>query len=264
MTLDEKIKEAVEIVLANVTHNTVLYCSFGKDSMVMLHLTRSMGLDLPVVFNRIQVFPAKQRFANVVIDAWSLKVYSYPPVDTELCLEPERDLINYYSVGDGKTLMMPVGVRAPKPGEQFSCGLEDFVRAPKGTIAYPWDVAFIGHKSSDVDPLFGEVPLSNVTAQVTPNLKAVFPLAHFTDANIWEYTERFDVPYNSARYDKDNGYREFKDDAGNNDYYPVCTACLEPGGEVHCPKLGVTIPNMNSLITIATPAKMAYMEKANA
>src|SRR4029077_2179281 len=82
MTLEQKIEKAKQVITEHITANTVLYCSFGKDSMAMLHITLGMGLRLPVIYNHIPYFPAKQQFANSVIENWELTVHRFPPLIT--------------------------------------------------------------------------------------------------------------------------------------------------------------------------------------
>jgi 3'-phosphoadenosine 5'-phosphosulfate sulfotransferase (PAPS reductase)/FAD synthetase len=262
MSLDEKIEKAKHIVAKHLTATTVLYCSFGKDSMVMLHLIRSMGLNLPVIYNHIPYFPVKQAFANKVIEEWGLVVHRFPPFKTEVVMEP-FDIINRYSLPDDNTLVMPVGVTPPIEGEPFLCGLMDLLGTLKSVVAYPWNVALIGHKSSDSDPLFGDMPLVANSCRLSPNMTAVFPIGDFTDADIWEYTERFNVPYNDKRYDRASGYKEFADTTHNSDYYPACTKCMQAGPEiVDCPKYG-QVPNISSVLPLYN-IELGYVEKSNA
>jgi hypothetical protein len=52
--------------------NPAIMCSFGKDSMVMLHLMRKFNLPLPIVFYRDPWFPKKYDFADRMIAEWGL------------------------------------------------------------------------------------------------------------------------------------------------------------------------------------------------
>jgi len=262
MSLDEKIEKAKQVITQHLSPAMVLYCSFGKDSMVMLHLVRSIGINLPVIYNHIPYFPAKQDFANEVIRAWGLTIHRFPPLKTEVAAEP-FDIINRYSLPDGNTLVMPVGVKAPTVGEPFLCGLMDLYGTLKGAVDYPWDTALVGHKSSDSDPLFGHMPLVANYSQVSEHLRVVFPLKDFTDTDIWEYTERFSVPYNKQRYDSTNDYKEFIDVTYNPDYYPACTKCMQAGPDiVECPKFG-QVPNVSTALALYN-IELGYVEKANA
>lgn len=260
MTLDDKITKARDIIREYITPMSVLYCSFGKDSMVLLHLTRSMGLDLPVIFNRIPIFSSKQAFANRIIENWNLTVHSFPPMKVVLVRSPQLDIINYYSLPNGRTFLMPVGVTPPVEGLPFACGLKDLLQTPRGILIYPWDTGLIGHKSSDVDPLFGGVPLKDYVAIVSPAMKGLFPIRDFTDADIWNYTERFNVPYNEKRYNRADNYREFPAHENNNDYYPACMKCLDPNEPetVACPKFG-SVPNVSAFVPIADIQPLSYM-----
>jgi len=259
MSLDDKIRTAQEILLEHLNSRSVLFCSFGKDSMVCLDLLRRMGKDLPLVFNRIPAFPEKQTFANRVIAEMRLTVHSYPPVFVGLSLNHHPEIVNYYRVARRKTLVMPVGINPPVEGKSFACGL-DMLTTLRGMVRFPWNTCVVGHKASDQDPLFGDMaPVAPVDEHV-PGLKTLFPILDFTDADVWEYTERFAVPYNEARYDKANGYQEFKDITFNNDQYYACVKCVLPGQAdlVECPKGGL-VPNRHEGAPIVTIKPLPYM-----
>lgn len=262
MKLADKIDKARAVVLENLSPNAILYCSFGKDSMVLLHLTRAMGLDFPIMFHHTPFFPKKIAFANGVIEAWNLTVYRQQPTKVGIVREPQLDFINEYSARDGKTIAMPVGLMPLQEGLPFLCGLRDLMGTPRSVLVYPWDTALIGHKSSDHDPLFGDIPLKGYVAQITPSMKAVFPLRDFTDADVWAYTEQFNVPFNDRRYNKADGYKEFEDITYNNDYYHTCTKCMSPTEpeQVECPKFGV-VPNVSAVVPVANIHRLAYMEE---
>lgn len=245
MSLRAKADRALEILLAGIGAKPVLYCSFGKDSMVLLHLARSAGLDLPIAYHRHPVFPRKETFANQTIEDWQLRVHSYPPVGVQLSLDPHPEIINYYALKNHKTLLEPVGLAPEVPGEN-ACGLE-LMRTIRCTVDYPWDSALFGQKASDRHFLFEDMTPREPIMELTPGLKFVYPIVEFTDADVWEYTETFGVPWNEKRYDRANGYAEFVDTAYNNDRYPTCVRCIVAGPqEVHCPKTGGKVPNVHA------------------
>jgi hypothetical protein len=155
-----QIREALEQSTA-----PVLLCSFGKDSMVLLHLLRSMGLDLPIVFHRDPWFPHKYAFADRMIREWNLTVWDWQPVAVSLW--HGKGIVaftNHYQIGqkptgEPVTCCVPKNILPPVEGKPYLCGLADLMHRPTGTFQYPWDMAFIGHKSSDQDQIAGRVPL---------------------------------------------------------------------------------------------------------
>ena len=245
MNLESKIDEAqnlVHKVLAQAKTPAIM-SSFGKDSMVMLHLIRSLKRDLPIVFYRESFMPKKYRFANAVIDEWDLTVYDYPPSETAVvgkngCVE----VINAYTIGK-RSLFRPTGFYKPEGGGVSLCALHDIYLKATGTYAFPWDVVFVGHKSTDVDPIEGEIPLDADYANYVDCASIAYPLRHFTDQDIWDYTEKFNLPIHHSRYEKIEGkWSERKDKRFNPDYFPACTACMVPeSGSVPCPRLGGSI-----------------------
>lgn len=265
MKLDDKIIQAlalVDSVIATARRPAVM-SSFGKDSMVMLHLLRAHGLRLPVIFHREPFLPRKYRFANSVIEQWDLTVYDYPPSETAVQQEGDCvEVVNAYAAGR-RPMLLPTGICAPGPGETTLCALHDFYKKPRGDFAYPWDVVFVGHKSSDVDPIYGAVPLHADVANNVDCATVAFPLRHFTDKDVWAYHEKFGLPIHHERYEKTaQGWRERADKRDNPDYFPACTACMTPGGgAVACPRLkGAMVSNVSAQLNWAPRQKLPYME----
>lgn len=238
----------------------MLFSSFGKDSMVCLDLLQRMGKDLPVVFNRIPVFPEKEDFANRIISEMRLRVHSYPPVAVGLSLRDHPEIVNYYRLPQRKTLLMTIGTRSPVEGKPFACGL-DLLTTLRGTVKFPWDTAVLGQKASDRHFLFDDMTPRAEVHRSGPGFKMVFPILDFTDADVWEYIERFSVPYNDGRYDKANGYQEFADITFNNDQFYACVKCVLPGQSdpVECPKGGL-VPNRHAGAPIVEIKPLPYMQ----
>ena len=247
-----QIREALEQSTA-----PVLLCSFGKDSMVLLHLLRSMGLDLPVVFHRDPWFPHKYAFADRMIREWNLTVWDWQPVAVSLW--HGKGIVaftNHYQIGqkptgEPVTCSVPKNILPPVEGKPYLCGLADLMHRPTGTFQYPWDMAFIGHKSSDQDQIAGRVPLHTDLVRVDHGPTGAFPLRHWTDDDIWDYTDRFAVPVQTDRYYRDDlGWDELPDKTANSDYWTACMACIDRrnGPVVDCPKLKRQVRNVSGTV----------------
>ena len=244
------IKETLKIIedVLVKSRNAIVLCSFGKDSMVMLHLIRQVWKEAPVLFFKEAFFPKKYAFANKVILDWDLAVYDFPPFYTDFVSKGDSfEILNWYR-GYGKALLyMPSGTHKYKAGEAFLCAKKDVLGKPTAAgYSFPWDTIFIGHKNNDKDPIFGITGLKSdiVTVQA---MTLALPIRHWSDADIWKYTIENNVPYNDSRYNKDNGFKEFPDNTYNNDYHPCCFKCLdckEPA-EVMCPKSGKYVKNIS-------------------
>ncbi len=256
MTLEEKISAANTLVYARMraSENPVVCLSFGKDSMVMLDLMLRLGYKLPVIYwKREHHFPQKNRFANEMIEKFDLEVYDYPPEYMKMIRKDGQiEVINYFSIGK-YTIEVPTEIAPYKENEKYLCGLLDMYLKPLGHFEFPWDAMFIGHKSTDVDPLRGAVPLLKDEHQHDASSPIFcFPLRHFTDEDIWDYTEKFGVPQNMLRYSGDELY--------NNDRYPACTACMNPDSPeiVFCPKAKMNIPNVSQKLVWTEEIRPAY------
>jgi hypothetical protein len=240
ITMEEKVAHAKHLIFEWGADRAGVMCSFGKDSMVLLHLVReTLGKDLPVIYYKHPYYPAKQKFANEVIESRGLTVHDYPPFAAGVKVKPEiLELVARYGFGGSGALDLPINTLAPVPRRNFICGLYDWVLRPKaGTITFPWKTVFQGHKSCDVDPFDGAVPLKTDTATIGQT-ELVFPLRYWTDDDVWDYIEAHQVPYDKRRY---QDRQELADKWLNADYIHACTACIDPRETrktVPCPKLG--------------------------
>jgi 3'-phosphoadenosine 5'-phosphosulfate sulfotransferase (PAPS reductase)/FAD synthetase len=253
MDLDRKIADAKTLIerVLRVYHKPIVMSSFGKDSMVLLWLLKSMGSKLPILFHREPFFPDKYEFANRIIQQEDFTVYDYPPSSTGVIKNNTHiEIVNFYDIGGGRVAYLPTGIRDFLPTIPYLCGLGDLYQKPTGNFSFPWDLAFVGHKSTDCDPMFGNVPLK-VDVKLNPgSCNYAFPLRHFTDEDVWEYHRRFDVPVNEKRYDPENGFRERRSIRFNPDYHYACTRCMDRDGlqSVLCPLIGGEVTNISGLL----------------
>jgi hypothetical protein len=259
--LEDKIAHAKHLIYEWGAGPAVLLCSFGKDSMVLLDLIRQVlparagsarmnchSYPLPVIYHRHPYFPAKDEFADSVIRSWMLEVYDFPPAACGVKAKGDRlELVTRYQIGTG-VIDLPMNTEPPIERRPFVCGLQWLTRPKTLGAQWPWQTVFIGHKSSDVDPYEGPVPLKADRVE-TAGVNAVFPLRHWTDQDVWDYTELNAVPYDKRRYRvKEQGshaangrWEEVPDKWLNPDYVHACTACIDPRETrkaVPCPKLG--------------------------
>jgi len=265
--LQQKVTKARELIrlMLTVSKRPCVLWSGGKDSMVLLHLQRSVTKEsLPVVCWREPYLPAKQAFVNRMIAEWNIEAWDYAPSGVALCQGNGRvDVMNHYSIGTAANpnfLILARGTERPEEGKPWLCGRDTFLSRPLGSFEFPWDMMFHGHKSVDVDPCSGAVPLQLDLVQRPGNASAVYPLRDWSDEDVFSYIESEGVPYDETRYRKTaEGWEILPDKHLNADYYHTCVACLERGGPefVQCPKTGLTINNISQHVRWIEP-KMEY------
>jgi len=223
----------------------------------MLHLIRSVK-NIPVLQFRFEGQPKKYEFADKVIKEWGLTRYDYPPSHIDImCLNDNLDAIMWRDTGKNGLMYVAIELLKPDNGH-FSCVYLDFIEYPRiPSYDYKWDLTLIGSKSCDVDPIMGEIKIKNKLSKLG-NTNLYCPIEDWTDEDIWEYTEKYNVPYNNKRYDKDNGYKEFKDKTFNENYHYCCTECVNPNNDkmVICPLTNSERENIGD--------KMQYAERLDA
>jgi hypothetical protein len=250
----------VERWLAASAKPVVLW-SGGKDSTAMLHLIRhKVGAKTPVVQWREPRFRQRYAYSDGLAAAWDLEMYDYAPLGYGLTdgydLEtgvPRFDFVKMYEMAPGKVMSLCLGTEEPQPEElasgRYLCGL-DALKRPTGTFNFPWDAAFHGQKSADVDLIKGAVPLAQDALVQAGVPTQYYPMRHWADADVWNYLEAEGVPNDETRYEKADGvWRHRKDKSANSDYYPVCWNCVNRhlGDTVWCPKNLCETNNISSL-----------------
>lgn len=261
--LEEKAITFIKSTLAGFK-NPAIMCSFGKDSLVVTHLTLRACGNLPVIFHREPFYSKKYRYANEVIEAWNLTVYDYPPHKSAIQQKGnEVEILGYYDIGGDKYCCLPTGICAPTGDEVPLCALQDVYLKPKGRFAYPWDCVVVGHKSCDVDPFHGAVPLSADIGLNVGTSTPIFPIRDWSHQDVWDYIEGHNLPIHHDRYEKqlDGSWCEKQDKQFNPDYFPACTACMvRDGGTVLCKRFGRSVSNISKQLDWVSPVKTDYME----
>jgi hypothetical protein len=229
----------------------VLNCSFGKDSMVLLHLLLSNRMLMPTVYYRDPFFPRKNDFANRVISLYNLEVHDYPPAKVSLmhgkeivALASEYQTSATSSVAVLKNALEFQDTDNP---DDFLCGVL-FLMRPCAIFNYPWDAALVAHKDCDEDQIYGVVPLRSPVVYRDEGPDFVFPLKEWTHDDVWEYIEANQVPFQADRYDLANRC-EWPDKTYNSDWYPVCIRCIDKrkqGQKVFCPKHKIELQNVSA------------------
>lgn len=262
----DKLDSAAKIinqVMSNYANPAIL-CSFGKDSLVMLHMLqqRRDSKSLPIIYYRQNLFPKKNDFANRMISEWELKVIEYPASgylvgnNNATC-----EVIRQFVIGQKAIAISYGNLYEPDDGV-FACGLRDMLQAPVGGITFQWDALFCGHKSSDKDPLAGDLSLKVDIHQSLGNASLAYPLRHWTDEDVWTYIRSYGLPFDENRYDE-NG-KDKEDKTYNPDWLPACTRCINKfcGETVRCPKNGMDVTNIGKHIE-HFDMKMSYYGAKN-
>ena len=249
-----KLKYTHDFIIDVMKHygKPCIFSSFGKDSVVMVHIIKEMGLKLPVVFWRDPFFPEKSEYANRLIREWNLSTYDYPPSTIGFDrANGTAHAINYHRVGGNRTMARLAGLVSFEKGKPYLCTLEDMLKRPLGGFHFPSDLAFHGHKTSDVDPLLGPIPLNVDILQVAGSNDYAYPLRYWNDSDIWNYIEEHDVPINFGRYGKIDGkWSDVKSKALNSDYHAACWRCIDrsEAASVDCPKRGYQVSNVSDSV----------------
>jgi hypothetical protein len=231
--------------------------------MVVLHLVMSIR-KLKVIFHRELIQNHRYDYANRMMREWGLHVLDYPPASTALVEnENEFNVVSYYQAGKA-LIYIPTGTVYEDRGADTVCALSDLYAKPTGGMAYPFDLVFHGHKTTDSDPVAGDLPLHADIVSAVDSPNSVFIIRHFTDEDVWRYIEENKIPVHTDRYEKADGkWRNKADRTNNPDYIACCYACMskKTGNNVYCPKFGATVSNIADKLRWAPPLDYSYLKR---
>lgn len=174
-------------------NNPAVACSFGKDSMIVLHLVRRIKPDVAVLWNNTLIeYPDSYQFARRIIREWNLQIYEAKPQKT------------FWQVVN--ELGWPIDPR-DAPGKRQKATVhccKELKKLPTLRLLRQckWDLYFTGLTQYE----------SRLRRHSARRYGACFyskewriwkchPILDWTADDIWEYHRKFQLPYNPL-YDK--------------------------------------------------------------
>lgn len=166
MTLSSKILAAKELVgryAEKYAGKICVGCSFGKDSMVLLHLVREVAPDLPVLCWLADTeFDETYEFCQRIADEWGLDYY-------ETRFEQRPEVFR---------------------GDVSQCCGDPKVEAAVNSLE-PYEAWFSGVRNTE-----GITRHSFPSVSDSGGLVKINPILEFTETDIWRYTALYEVPVN--------------------------------------------------------------------
>ena len=242
---------AETIALANAAiekyRNPALLVSFGKDSMVLLHLLREHGL--PVVCHQTPFQKHKWKFANQMAASLKLTMHSYPP---EWVAMHEVDgglfVLSAYSSGTRSKRVIVQRTEKSPAKENLVCGLHDVLHQPKSKTETAWDLLICAQKNGD----FHAGPPAKINSDLLQSgdgVDTLFPMRNWTDKDVFAYTKEHRISHHTERYDEDDSlglFVEREQTEHNPDVINGCFDCIDKrksGETVLCQRLGGILVN---------------------
>lgn len=212
--------------------------------MVMLWLTRQIDTQIPVVYFSALPHPTKHEFKERIEREWGLSVIAPIPAQRDIVgRDSHLEIIETHVFAPGFLACFPIEPEIGyTPDRDSVCGRDFCFEELPEAQSMDLDCIFIGHRSDDADTTHGAIPLKDYVADMG-SFRYVYPLRDWTEADIWEASEKYGIPQNNARYKQG-------DMTANNDYYPLCIKCLKPSEEltVECPKTGDDVLALGAML----------------
>ncbi|MHB8084835.1 MAG: phosphoadenosine phosphosulfate reductase family protein [Dehalococcoidia bacterium] len=183
-----KIGEAFNLIRQVITEHTrpVIACSFGKNSMVVLHMARQFDPNICVLFNNtLMEYPDTYRFKNEMQKAWKLNIIETKPSKTFWWV-----VENY-----GFPLYSRQGYRS---ASKNCCAYLKEYPIEKVLRQYKFDLYFTGlsrHESRLRE--FSAKKYGKYFYSKRFNYWKCHPILDWTEEDVWKYHELNNIPHNS-------------------------------------------------------------------
>jgi 3'-phosphoadenosine 5'-phosphosulfate sulfotransferase (PAPS reductase)/FAD synthetase len=234
-----KIETALRYITDKLaTSSAPVVCwSGGKDSQMLLFLVRQITKELPIAYFQLAEDARKDAWIHEMSNVWDLRLHIMQPCARDLAANGSHvEVLHFFQIGE---ILLHVGMQSSAVQKSnMICAVKQHLSATSDD-KMDADLIFHGHKSSDTDTMYGPVRLKSDSFR-WGNTELCYPLRDWTDADIWAASEYLNVPQNYRRYDRTTK-QKLPSDAFNNDYYPLCSNCIQPGQTtktVACPKVG--------------------------
>jgi phosphoadenosine phosphosulfate reductase len=193
--LENKIMRAKQLIAFEIksSKNPMVCCSWGKDSIVLLHLVRSICKKVLVLFHNTGVeYPETYEYRDEILKKWHIQNY----IETKPIIS-FWDCVEKYDYPKFRQLASQGKQRTPKCCYYLKeKPAKDFIKKHK------IDSQFLGLQASESMvrrlSFFRE---GEAFDSKTYKTRIVRPLMIWTNEDVWDYQKEFDIPYNKL-YDK--------------------------------------------------------------
>jgi|SRR5271157_5179478 len=187
---EEKLKRSVQLIkmFAN-SSNACVSCSFGKDSLVVLHLALQENPHIPVNFNNtLCEFPETIQFKDHIVDSWDLNFSE---------LRPEKG-VNWFSI---QRRIIAEGLRRDDGRKHADICCDGLKIKPfrKWRIGTGITKSFTGITASESRNRFITACMKGTEYYaLRDGLYKIHPILYWTEDEVWQFTHDLHLPVNLA------------------------------------------------------------------
>ena len=162
-----------------------LSCSFGKDSMTVLHLAREFRPEVPAIYIDTGLdFPETEEFKERIREQWDLDLRVFRPTRENVKYRNELDLNLNLSNPDLCCDLLKV-----EPTERALRGLDAWI---------------VGLRRDETEFRQDLEPFEIMTRPDGLPMTRIAPIHDWTESEVWDYIKTNEVPYHPLY---DHGYR---------------------------------------------------------
>lgn len=196
--IDLKIESATNLIKKVLSKHKkpVVACSFGKNSMIVLHMVRQFNPNVYVLFNNtLMEYPDTYKFKRIIYEEWKLNLIEIRPLRTFWWVVENYGFPLFSRKGN-------------KDASKNCCRYLKEYPIQKALRKYRFDLYFTGlsrHESRLRE--FSAKKYGNYFFSKTFKHWKCHPIQEWTVEDVWEYHEIYNIPHNGL-YDREspNGF----------------------------------------------------------
>jgi len=195
----EKSSEVIKRNLEEFKGRIAVSCSFGKDSVVMLHLALRFDPRVLVVFQNTGVeFPETLAFKDRLKEEWDLNLVELKPVKTFWQCVREYGLPHFRWWRSRPPSRATAEVRPKKKSGTPRCCY--WLKERQANLYYREngiEAIFLGLTFDESYQRRYWIIRAGLEYHMKKrNLKRIYPIAYWTSSDVWRYIKENDLPYN--------------------------------------------------------------------
>lgn len=205
MSIEEEALKLIEKEIQKYNH-PVVACSWGKDSLTVLHLVKQITDDFQVLWNNTHMhYPSVYSVKKQLEENWNLDVVE---------AEPNKE---YWDIVDEYGFPGIAGSDRKESANAKCCYYIKKKPTKQAIKNNKWDLYFDGLTAYESDRRYMNIKEYGLSHHHKSfNLQKVHPIGWWTVDNVWDYIEKYNIPYPKV-YDNDlpednytkRGYSEY-------------------------------------------------------
>lgn len=250
-SLEHRIANAKDIMrnACSDEHRSVIFSSFGKESLVLIQLADELGLNTDVGYFELGFASEKHAFARYRVNSLGDRVFRLVPFRTVTIAGADNTSLGYqFRLTTGDVITIAGATFDESNRQEVECAIErGLIRYEFTAPTYNWNSIVCGRRSSERDVTVGDLFWPSTLYRMEFGAKISMPLLNWSDSDVMNFLQSRAIQIDWRRYQKHGRHIvERPDKTYSPDHVNCCCRCASVGrgAAVLCPVSRVNIVSL--------------------